>query len=116
MQSVLTNRVLTWPCDSKCINNRNLTHLLIFSFIHNFLFSLYFSCRNTQAIFDSCMLTNFGMERPHFGYLCEPRIHHTQRQKPLPEPPAVYPDALPDLPSEDIPRPAAKYGTRMPMG
>jgi len=72
-------------------------------------------CRNTQAFFDSCMLTKLGMERPNYGYLCEPHIHITDRPKPAQEAPAVYPDALPELPPECVERPPAKHGARLPM-
>jgi len=72
-------------------------------------------CRNTQAYFDSCMLTKMGMERPHYGYLCEPRIHVTDRPKPPQEPPALYPDAIPELPPDSVRRDPAKHGARLPI-
>jgi len=54
-----------------------------------------------------------GLERPHLGYFCEGKVHCTKRPKPDIEPPAVYPDALPDVPDvEKNPPPPAKYGSR----
>ena len=31
-------------------------------------------CRKTQAAFDNCMVESFGMERPHYGYHCLPKV------------------------------------------
>merc|ERR1719232_2397028 len=45
-------------------------------------------CRNTQAAFDNCMMENYGMERPHYGYHSLPKIHDTDRAKPVEEKPA----------------------------
>lgn len=68
-------------------------------------------CRKTQAVFDKCMLDNYNIERPYYGYFTEIKVHKTCRPKPLPEPPTVYEDATPGLPpdAEKIP---AKYGSR----
>jgi len=73
-------------------------------------------CRNTQAVFDSCMLSKFGMPRPHIGYFNEARIHTTNRPKPCTEPPPVYADAVPEIPPDSIPRNPAKYGVRKFLG
>jgi NADH dehydrogenase (ubiquinone) 1 alpha subcomplex subunit 8 len=40
-------------------------------------------CRKTQAAFDACVLDNMGMERPHVGYHCLPKIHETDRPAPV---------------------------------
>ncbi|ODN00211.1 NADH dehydrogenase [ubiquinone] 1 alpha subcomplex subunit 8 [Orchesella cincta] len=69
-------------------------------------------CRKTQTIFDDCMKEKAGIERPGYGYFCEPRIHETKRPQPMPEPPPVYPDALVEPPSDDIPRQPSKYQGR----
>jgi len=70
-------------------------------------------CRNTQAIFDTCMFEKLGSVRPHYGYFCEAKIHESSRPKPPPEPIAVYPDALPEIPDESMPRaPKNMFGTR----
>jgi len=69
-------------------------------------------CRVTQSFFDSCMATKMGIERPSYGYFTEAKVHKTERPKPPMEPPAVYPDALPELPSEDIPRHPPRHGSR----
>ena len=31
-------------------------------------------CRKTQAAFDNCMVESFGLERPHYGYHCLPKV------------------------------------------
>ncbi|CAG9134232.1 unnamed protein product [Plutella xylostella] len=68
-------------------------------------------CRNTQAVYDKCMLDKLQLPRPDFGYFCEARVHDTKRPKPLPEPKAVYPDATPALP-EDYEKKPARFGSR----
>merc|ERR1712080_710349 len=45
-------------------------------------------CRKTQGVFDACILKNLGMERPHFGYHCLPKIHETDRPAPVEQKPA----------------------------
>lgn len=67
-------------------------------------------CRNTQAIYDKCVLDNLGLERPDFGYFCEPKIVDSKRPKPIEEP-LSFPDApepLPELPVGG----EARYGSR----
>ncbi|CAH2056333.1 unnamed protein product, partial [Iphiclides podalirius] len=68
-------------------------------------------CRKTQGVFDKCMLENLNLERPPFGYFCEPRVHDTKRPKPPVEPKAVYPDATPALP-EGAEKKPARFGSR----
>ncbi|XP_059485034.1 NADH dehydrogenase [ubiquinone] 1 alpha subcomplex subunit 8 [Neocloeon triangulifer] len=68
-------------------------------------------CRQTQGVYDKCVLDNFGIERPEFGYYCKPKVHDSKRPKPAPEPPKIYPDSTPGLP-EDTAQPPAKYGHR----
>lgn len=68
-------------------------------------------CRKTQAVFDKCVLDELGVERPYFGYYCRPRIHHTDRPKPPPEEPLVFPNPPDELP-EDAPRKPSVYGQR----
>ncbi|XP_069954150.1 NADH dehydrogenase [ubiquinone] 1 alpha subcomplex subunit 8 [Cherax quadricarinatus] len=70
----------------------------------------YRHCRNTQAIFDKCVLDTLGMERPEIGYFCRPKIHDTKRPKPV-EVPVEFPDKPLPLP-EDPPRGPARYGAR----
>jgi len=75
----------------------------------------YQKCRNTQAIFDTCMFEKLKMVRAPFGYFAEVQIHESSRPRPTPEPPAVYPDALPDpLPDNKFPKGPgpAKHGSR----
>ncbi len=62
------------------------------------------------------MLSKLGLERPHYGYMCEPHIHVTSRPKPEIEPPPIYADATPDLPPPDVPRYPARHGHRLPFG
>jgi hypothetical protein len=70
-------------------------------------------CRNTQAIFDSCMKEKLGMERPHIGYHTEARLHESTRPKPPPEKPKYFPGGTPQYPPDDIPRPpAGRQGMR----
>lgn len=67
-------------------------------------------CRNTQAIYDKCVLDNLDLERPDFGYFCEPKIVDSKRPKPVEERPS-FPDAPEPLP--EIPAGAeARYGAR----
>jgi len=73
---------------------------------------MYFRCRNTQAIFDSCVYEKLKMKRPPYGYFTEVHIHDSTRPKPPPEPPLVFPDALPDPPSDDLPRVRGRQGSR----
>ena len=42
----------------------------------------FFRCRNTQAVFDKCMLDKLGIERPDYGYYLRPKVHDTKRPKP----------------------------------
>merc|ERR1719221_1369268 len=44
-------------------------------------------CRKTQAAFDNCMMESYGMERPHYGYHCLPKIHESDRPMPVEEKP-----------------------------
>jgi len=69
-------------------------------------------CRKSQTIFDTCMKEKVGIERPPFGYFCEPRIHETKRAQPMPELPPVYPDALVEPPPENIPRNPSRHQGR----
>lgn len=32
---------------------------------------------------DKCVFDNLGIERPHLGYFSAPRVHETQRPKPI---------------------------------
>ncbi|KAJ9592991.1 hypothetical protein L9F63_015361 [Diploptera punctata] len=71
----------------------------------------YKHCRKTQAVFDKCMKDNLNLERPSFGYFCQPKVHDSKRPKPEPKKPEVYADYTPYLP-DDYPRTPAKYGAR----
>lgn len=71
----------------------------------------YKHCRNTQNIFDKCVLEHWNIERPGYGYFCRVQVHDTARPKP-PEPEKkVYPDTPPGLP-DDYERRPAPYGAR----
>ena len=65
----------------------------------------FYECRKTQGIFDKCMQEKMGLERPHYGYHCLPKvlsgsgsrlmhtsplpqIHDTDRPAPKEEKPA----------------------------
>ncbi|KAK4297798.1 hypothetical protein Pmani_029802 [Petrolisthes manimaculis] len=67
-------------------------------------------CRNTQAIFDKCVLENLNLERPEFGYFSRAQVIQTDRPKPEGYTSVEYPDAPPPIPEVD--RPRAKYGLR----
>jgi hypothetical protein len=41
-----------------------------------------------QAVYDTCVKENLGMDRPHWGYHSLPKIHETDRPKPIEEKPA----------------------------
>ncbi|KAK7087084.1 ndufa8, NADH-ubiquinone oxidoreductase complex I 19kd subunit [Halocaridina rubra] len=71
----------------------------------------YRHCRNTQAVFDKCVLDNFGIERPDFGYFCRPKVHQTTRPKPE-ETPIEFPGATEPIPPPPPPGSKAAYGTR----
>ncbi|XP_042214304.1 NADH dehydrogenase [ubiquinone] 1 alpha subcomplex subunit 8-like [Homarus americanus] len=71
----------------------------------------YRHCRNTQAVFDKCVLESLDLERPEFGYFCRPKILNTKRPKPDVDAPLEFPDApvpLPDQPATGT----ARYGSR----
>nr|CAD7441741.1 unnamed protein product [Timema bartmani] len=68
-------------------------------------------CRNTQSVFDACVLNNLNLERPPFDYYNQVRVHVSPRPKPPPPKPDVFPDPTPKLP-DDYPREPAKYGSR----
>lgn len=71
----------------------------------------YKHCRNTQQVYDKCVLDNLKVERPGYGYFCRAQIHDTKRPKP-PEPEKrVYYGTPADLPPDE-PTPKANYGTR----
>merc|ERR1719309_68117 len=74
----------------------------------------YVPCRKTQAAFDNCMVENYGLERPHYGYHCLPKIHETDRAKPAEQKPewmnnpkAKKLDSLP----ETFPKTYSSWGT-----
>lgn len=70
-------------------------------------------CRNTQNVFDKCVLENLKIERPGYGYFTRAQVHATDRPKPPQREKPVYTD-IPDSLPDDAPRPPAKYGSRSP--
>lgn len=90
------------------ITNSSLNHVFIKEIYNS---GLSFSCRNTQGVYDKCMLDNLNLERPEYGYFCRVKVHHTDRPEPPKEKRIVYPDTPDALPA-DYPRPPAKYGSR----
>merc|ERR1719309_971104 len=83
-------------------------------------------CRKTQvrkrarkkmikAAYDNCVLKNMDLERPHYGYHCLPKIHDTDRPKPVEEKPAWMDNdkarKLGALP-QDFPRSYKAWGSR----
>lgn len=71
----------------------------------------YKHCRNTQNVFDKCVLDNLGIERPGYGYFCRAQVHATDRPKP-PERPKPHYGGVPHSLPEDAPKPPANYGER----
>merc|ERR1712168_18787 len=69
-------------------------------------------CRNTQSIFDKCVLDNLGIERPEYGYFCRPKVHDSDRPQPPPESEIVFPDAAQPIPESSGDQ-RAFYGTRV---
>lgn len=59
----------------------------------------YEPCRKTQAVFDKCVLENLKIERPHWGYFCEVKVHDSPRPKPEPVIPVF--EKLPGLPKDE---------------
>lgn len=51
-----------------------------------------------------------NLERPSFGYFCEPKVHNTTRPKPTTEIQEF--DNLPGKLPEDAAKPNPKYGSR----
>lgn len=72
----------------------------------------YKHCRNTQNVFDKCVLDNFNIERPGYGYFCRAQIVDTKRPKP-PSPPKPHYEGVPNELPDDAPKPPARYGGRM---
>ncbi|KAE8750191.1 hypothetical protein FOCC_FOCC002997 [Frankliniella occidentalis] len=62
----------------------------------------YARCRKTQNVFDECVKTHIGVERPRPFYFCEPKIHDSKRPKPPTAEYPVYGDATPKLPEEKL--------------
>ncbi|XP_076037795.1 NADH dehydrogenase [ubiquinone] 1 alpha subcomplex subunit 8-like [Oratosquilla oratoria] len=72
----------------------------------------YRHCRNTQAVFDKCVLENLNVERPDYGYFCRAKVHDTERPKPEGYVPLEITDGPQPYLSEDVPVRKAKYGSR----
>lgn len=74
---------------------------------------LFTKCRKTQSAYDACVMDNLKLERPHYGYHCLPKIHHTDRPKPIEEAPGWMADEkaqkLKGLPA-DFPRDYKSWG------
>uniref|UniRef100_A0A2P2HY34 NADH dehydrogenase (Ubiquinone) 1 alpha subcomplex subunit 8-like n=1 Tax=Hirondellea gigas TaxID=1518452 RepID=A0A2P2HY34_9CRUS len=71
-------------------------------------------CRNTQGVFDSCMLDKLDMVKPSYGYYCRAKIHQTIRSKPPGYLSHDYPDAAKPIvipPASELPD--AKHGSRV---
>lgn len=72
----------------------------------------YKHCRNTQNVFDKCVLDKLNIERPGYGYFCRAQVVNTDRPKP-PEPEKRVYGGVPDALPEDAPKPPARYGARL---
>jgi len=73
----------------------------------------YKNCRQTQGVFDKCILEHLGQERPGLGHFSKTRIHHTNRPEPVKD--VILPQPIPDTPKwsqgEPLP-PTTRLGTR----
>lgn len=72
----------------------------------------YKHCRNTQNVYDKCVLDNLKLERPGYGYFCRAQIVDAKRPKPVEPPQKVY-EGVPQFLPDDVEKPPAKYGGRM---
>ena len=41
----------------------------------------FYECRRTQGIYDKCVQEKMGLERPHYGYHCLPKVLSKTKQK-----------------------------------
>lgn len=57
-------------------------------------------CRKTQDIFNECVKTHIGVERPRPFYFCEPKVHDSKRPKPPTPTFPKYDDPTPGLTEE----------------
>lgn len=75
----------------------------------------YYTCRKTQAVFDECVLENFGIERPIYWYFSRPRVFDSKKRpkpEPLPEPVFANRPVAP-IPEEGLPDPVKpKFNSR----
>lgn len=71
----------------------------------------YRHCRNTQGVYDKCVLDNLQIDRPGYGYFCRAQVHDTDRPKPPERPRPVFEDVPNKIP-DDEPRVKSNYGTR----
>ena len=46
----------------------------------------FYECRGTQGIYDKCVNEKMGMERPHYGYHCLPKVSSESGSKLIPPP------------------------------
>jgi len=71
-------------------------------------------CRKTEGTLDKCVLDNLGIEAPHLGYFSMPRIHESQRPKPvdvIASREYQTPPSINDAP-DDVKNTVSKHGTR----
>lgn len=68
-------------------------------------------CRNTQGVYDKCVLDNLKLERPGYGYFCRAQVHDSPRPKPQERQRPTY-DDVPNFLPDDEPRTKAPYESR----
>lgn len=71
-------------------------------------------CRNTQSVFDECMLDKLQMTKPSYGYYSRVKVHDSTRPKPDGYLSPDFPNAPKDIvipPVEELPE--AKHGSRV---
>lgn len=71
----------------------------------------YKHCRNTQNVYDKCVLDNMNLERPGYGHFCRVQLVESNRPKPVAEKPH-YKGVPSEMPGDDIERTPANYGSR----
>lgn len=72
----------------------------------------YKHCRNTQNVYDKCVLDNLNLERPGYGYFCRAQIVDSKRPKPAAPEPKVY-EGVPHFLPPDVEKPPSKFGGRV---
>jgi len=68
-------------------------------------------CRNTEAVFNSCMIDKMQLARPSWSYYVRPKVLDTERPKPKGYVSPEFPDRAKEIPKPGE-LPDGKYGQR----